>query len=132
MHKEANTMLKGFEKYNMSPGLAAITITPNGIGFSKTAVQRMNKCEYVVVLIDYSGKRFAVQKCGKSEEGATRFYRGQKTVAVRWNNKELTKTLCSMMNWDIGKNTYKVNGDYDPEEEAIVFDLSTAEVLDKK
>lgn len=124
-------MLKGFEKFDLSPGYTAITITANGIGFSKTAVQRMEKCEYVVALIDYSGKRFAVQKCEEEDDGATKFYRGQKTIAVRWNNKELIKTLCSMMNWDITHNSYKINGDYDPNENAIIFDLSSAVVIKK-
>lgn len=124
-------MLDGFERFDLSPGLAAITITANGIGFSKTAVQRMGKCEYVVALIDYSGKRFAVQKCEEGDDGATKFYRGQKTIAVRWNNKELIKTLCSMMGWDVSHRSYKVNGDYEPDEDAIIFDLSSAEEIKK-
>ena len=120
-------MLEGFEKYNVSPGLVSMTITPNGIGFSKTAVERMERCEYVIVMIDYAGKRFAVQRSDEDEEGSSKFYRGGRNVSVRWNNKELINTLCGLMNWDISDHSYKVNGVYSRDDNALIFDLKTAE-----
>lgn len=124
-------MLDGFEKFEASPGTASVSITSHGVGFSKTAVLRMSKCEYVVIFIDYSGKRFAVQKCDKDESGATKFYHGQRNTSVRWNNKELIKTLSKMMDWDLSKKAYKVDGEYLPDEQALVFDLKNATTIDK-
>ena len=121
-------MLQGFEKFEVSPGVAAMTISSYGIGFSKTAVNRMGKCEYVVAYMDYNGKRFAIQKCKQDEDGATKFYHGQRNTSVRWNNRELIKTLCNMMGWDSSECSYKVEGEYLPEECALIFNLNNAEV----
>jgi len=124
-------MLEGFEKFEVSPGSASISVTSYGVGFSKSAVLRMSRCEYVISLIDYSGKRFAIQKCGKDDDGSTKFYHGQRNTSVRWNNKELIKTLKTMMGWDLSKKAYKVDGEYIPNEQALIFDLNNAETINR-
>ena len=44
--------LAGFKKFNLSTGISSISITQNGVAFSKTAVLRMEKAPYVCVYID--------------------------------------------------------------------------------
>lgn len=124
-------MLEGFVKFEVSPGTASISVSSYGVGFSKSAVLRMSKCEYVMTFIDYSGKRFAIQKCTENDDGSTKFYHGQLNTSVRWNNKELLKTLTTMMDWDLSKKAYKVDGEYIPEEQALIFDLNKAVSVEK-
>ena len=119
-------MLEGFKQYNMAVGTSSVSITDNGIAFSKAAIIRMGKPEYVIFMIDEEGKRIAIQKAKKDDDGAIPFYSEKKIISVRWNNKELLKTIATMMNWELSGNVYKAEGDYISSEEAIIFDLNTA------
>ena len=125
-------MLEGFKKFNVTVGPSSVTIGKNGLGFSKTAVIRMNKCEYVCLLINEESKKIAIQECRASDESATKFYANQKTSSVRWNNRELLNTLTQMMNWDLSEKNYKIEGEYLSEEKALVFDLTKAKVVSSK
>lgn len=58
-------MLEGFELYNMTTGVASISISENGVGFSKAAVMKMNKCEYTKVFIDRENKRLQYKLLNK-------------------------------------------------------------------
>lgn len=120
-------MLEGFEKVNLAIGMISVSISANGVSFSKSAVVRMGKCKYVTFYIDFKEKRIAIQKSSEGEEGAIKFYGGQKIVTVRWNNKELLKTISLMMGWQLDKGiVYKADGEYLAENQAIIFDLKKA------
>lgn len=125
-------MLEGFKQYNMTIGTASVSITENGIAFSKTTIVKMDKVPYVKLFIDEGNKRIAIQKAKKEDEGAINFYSNQKIVSVRWNNKELLKTIARMMDWELSGNVYKVDGDYIAEDEAMIFDLKEAEKTSSK
>lgn len=125
-------MLEGFKQYNMTIGTASVSITENGIAFSKTTIVKMDKVPYVKLFIDEENKRIAIQKANKEDEGAINFYSNQKIVSVRWNNKELLKTIARMMDWELSGNVYKVDGDYIAEDEAMIFDLKRAEKTSSK
>lgn len=120
-------MLEGFKQYNMTIGTASVSVTENGIAFSKTAVVKMDKAQYVRFYIDEDNKKIAIQKAKKEDDGSIAFYNNQKIISVRWNNKELLKTIAKMMGWELPGTVYKVDGDYIPEEEAMIFDLKRAE-----
>ena len=119
-------MLEGFEIYNMTTGSASISVSENGIGFSKSTVARLEKSPFARVFIDRKTNRIAVQASLNNENGAVPFFNNQKSGAVRWNNKELLKTLAQMMSCDFTKKVYKIDGDYLPDEKAMVFDLNKA------
>ena len=119
-------MLDGFKQYNMAVGTSSVSITDNGIAFSKAAIVRIGKPVYVIFMIDEEGKRLAIQKAEKDDDGAIPFYSEKKIVSVRWKNKELLKTIATMMNWELSGNVYKAEGDYISSEEAIIFDLNNA------
>lgn len=125
-------MLEEFKQYNMTIGTASVSVTENGIAFSKTTVVKMDKVSHVKFYIDENRKRIAIQKAKENEDGAISFYNNQKIISVRWNNKELLKTLEKMMKWELAGNVYKVDGDYIPEEEAMIFDLNKAEKTSSK
>lgn len=125
-------MLEGFKQYNLTIGTASVSITSNGIAFSKSTVVKMEKSPYVKFYIDDNEKRIAIQKAQKDDDGAIGFYNGQKIISVRWNNRELLKTIAKMMGWNLDGMIYKVDGDYIPEEEAMIFDLKNAEQIPSK
>lgn len=125
-------MLDGFKQYNMSVGKSTVSVTENGVSFSKTCVLKMEKCQYVRLFIDETDKRIAIQKAQKEDDGSIAFYNEQKIVSVRWNNKELLKTIAKMMEWELRGNVYRADGDYLASEEAMIFDLKVAEKTSTK
>lgn len=127
-------MLEGFEVYNYSIGTASITLSDNGVAFSKTAVIKMNKCEYAKLLINFTEKKIAIIKSKQDEEGSIAFFNpDKKLVSVRWNNKELQKTLANIMGWELKEGiAYKIDGTYSYEDEAIIFDLNQGELITTK
>lgn len=125
-------MLEGFKKYNMTIGTASVSVTENGIAFSKSAIVKMNKARYVVLYINEDSKQIAIQECQENDEEAIDFYRGQKTISVRWNNKELLRTIENMMDWQLKGYVYRVDGDYYSKEKTMIFDLTKAEKSQSK
>lgn len=125
-------MLEGFKRYDITVGTISVSITDNGISFSKAAIVRMGKPEYVIFMIDEENKRIAIQKSEKDEEGAIKFYSEKNVISVRWNNKELLKTISQMMDWQLTGNIYRADGDYISSEVAIIFDLKKAEKSSSK
>lgn len=119
-------MLEGFKRYDIAIGTSSVSITDNGIAFSKAAIIRIGKPEYVVFLMNENDKKIAIQKAEKNDEGAIQFYTKKKNVSVRWNNKDLLKTITEMMNWKLSGNIYKAEGEYVSAENAMIFDLKNA------
>ena len=119
-------MLEGFKRYDIAIGTPSVSITDNGMSFSKATIVRLGKPEYVIFLVDEKDKRIAIQKADRDDEGATQFYTEKKIVSVRWNNKELLKMISSLMGWELSGNVYKADGEYIPTEEAMIFDLKEA------
>lgn len=122
-------MLEGFKVYNLSVGLPAMSITQNGVAFNKTSVLKLGYPEHVLILTNTQEKKIAIQVCDQSQESATPFYKGKKdanVVSVRWNNKDLMKTISSIMDWNLENAGYKIEGEYIEGENALVFDLIKA------
>jgi hypothetical protein len=127
-------MLEGFRPINLTVGLPYISITKNGVTFNKTSIVKIGKPAYVLLMMDDVNKRIAVQPCDSSDEDATAFFKGEgkSVVSVRWNNKDLLNTLSKMMNYDLDKFSYRVDGDYLSNENALIFDLKLATILGEK
>ena len=120
-------MLQGFKKYEMANGTSTISISENGVAFSKACIIRMEKPAFVELMIDYSDKRVAIQSADENTDGTFPFYKQEKkSVSVRWNNKDLINEISKMMGWDIHGKIYRANGEYIPEEKATIFDLKVA------
>ena len=127
-------MFEEFVTFNFSEGLPTLSVTKNGLTFSKGTVIKMNYPEYAVLLIDKSGKRLAVKACRKEDNNAASFCSAEKkekndVLSVRWNSKDLLNTVASMMGWDLKLEAYKIEGQFIEEENAVLFDLNKAAIL---
>lgn len=126
-------MLDGFEVFDFDVGTASASITPNGLTFNKSVVIKLGYPRYAQLLINKRSKQIAIRVCEKDDEKAYEFYNGSPNVkpvrSVRWNHKDLLNSLSELMDWDLKKVTHRVEGKMMPEENAILFDLTTAKDL---
>ncbi|WP_294369799.1 hypothetical protein [uncultured Clostridium sp.] len=125
-------MLEGFRKVNLTSGLPYVSITDNGITFSKNAVIKMGKPKNVVLLMNEEKKMIAVQICDANEEGSIQFFKNIKSINVRINNKDFIYTLSRLMNWNIKEEGYRILGDWYENEQVMIFDLTKAALLGEK
>ena len=125
-------MLEGFKKVNLTSGLPYVSITDNGITFSKNAVIKMGKPKNVVLLMNEEKKMIAVQICDANEEGSIQFFKNIKSINVRINNKDFIYTLSRLMNWNINEEGYRILGDWYENEQVMIFDLTKAALLGEK
>ena len=126
------TLLEGIKKVNLTSGLPYVSITDNGITFSKNAVIKMGKPKNVVLLMNEEKKMIAVQICDANEEGSIQFFKNIKSINVRINNKDFIYTLSRLMNWNIKEEGYRILGDWYENEQVMIFDLTKAALLGEK
>ncbi len=126
-------MLDGFEVFDFNVGAASASITPNGVTFNKSVVIKLGCPKYAQLLINKQLKQIAVRVCDKEDAKAYEFYSFPPEVrpvrSVRWNHKDLLNSLSELMDWDLKKVTHRVDGKLLPEENAMLFDLTTAKDL---
>ena len=111
-----------------------LSVTKNGLTFSKGVVIKMGYPEYAKLLIDKNGKRIAVKSCDKNDPNATQFFSAEKkekntVLSVRWNSKDLLNTIRTFMEWDLKTDSYRIEGFFIEEENAVLFDLNKATLL---
>jgi hypothetical protein len=126
-------MLDGFEVFDFNVGAASASITPNGLTFNKSVVIKLGYPRYAQLLINNHSKQIAVRACEKDDDKAYEFYGcspDEKPIrSVRWNHKDLLNSLSELMDWDLKKVAHRVEGKMLPEENAMLFDLTTAKDL---
>ncbi|MBQ1632621.1 MAG: hypothetical protein II049_07360 [Clostridia bacterium] len=126
-------MLDGFVVFDFNVGSASASITPNGVTFNKSVVIKLGFPKYAQLLINKQLKQIAVRACEKDDEKAYEFYGcspDEKPVrSVRWNHKDLLNSLSELMDWDLKKVAHRVEGKMLPEENVMLFDLTTAKDL---
>ncbi len=119
--------LEGFKVYLPTTGDANLTLTKNGLGISKATVSKLNCSEYVRILMDYQGRRMAIVETDENDTAKTEFARDGKNVGIRWNSRDLIKTLCQMNRWTLENGEkYTIPGEYSVEESAMIFDFNQA------
>lgn len=74
-----------FYVFSFDGGLPTMSITKNGVVFSKGVVCRLNSPRYCVFLIDEEGKRIALKPCEKEEKNSHIFYNPKKNAI--WSMK---------------------------------------------
>ena len=95
--------------------------------FSKGVVAKLGKPSRVELLINDIDKQFIIRACNINKICSNAFYKeNSKTKYVRWNNKNLLMTIANIMDCDLSKYAYRVDGQYIIEEKAILFDLNNA------
>ena len=126
------TELKNFKPFNFNEGVPYVSVTNNGLSFNKSVVMKMNYPEYVILLMDEESKQIAIQICTPETPNAVIFFRKKKNpniLSVRWNSRDLLNTIQRMTGWDLSKEGYRVDGILLKEENAMLFNLNTAIVL---
>lgn len=125
--------LSKFRTVELIKGNPTISVTKNGITFSQAAIQKLGKPEFVEFMIDDENKIIAVLK--KEKEGANCFHfyaPNKKILSVRISNKELKNQIRDMMSWNFSYDEgYKIEGEYDKENQALFFDLKEAKPLNR-
>ena len=53
----------------------------------------------------------------------------KKVLSVRWNSKDLLKTIQSITDWNLSNDSYRIEGLLIQEENAMLFDLKTSQLL---
>lgn len=121
--------LDGFEVVHLVQGECMMTFSKSGIYFSQATVERLGKPLYVRVLINRKDKILAIQIANKNDSNATSFYKEKKNMTVRWNINSLKQDIVNLTGWDVKQSNYRVAGEFDADEEALLFDLKKAKVL---
>lgn len=119
--------LEGFKPLTLVSGKLTMTVSHAGVSFSQAAVACLDRPEFVRILINYKTKEFVIKVTDAKDNEATRFFKpGRKHPVVRWNNSLLKDTLTSLMNWDIKKFSYRIEGEHMSDEKLILFRLENA------
>lgn len=126
-----SAVLDGFEPFSFGNTGPSVSITKNGVTFNKAAVEKIGKPQVVLLLINTQSKQFAIKKATTNDPNAVPFCVAAKKGApsVRWNSKELLRTISSMTGWDLtlkSNKSYKVLAIHDKAESALIFDLASA------
>lgn len=113
-------------------GKASISVTKTGVGFSKQTIAKLNYPHYVQIFINLIDKKFAIRACEENDRNSIKFVNSKKTRvdSVRWNNAEFTKEVNMLVDEKQFEKGYKVDGDYLPEENALIFDFNKAYPID--
>ena len=124
-------MLDGFRVFDFSEGAPYVSITRNGVTFNKAVVMKLGCPQYALLLINDEAKQIAVQAAPESEAKAVPFFKEKKSglISVRWNGKDLMNTITEMMDWDLDKQSYRVDGTLIKEDNAMLFDFSQAKLV---
>lgn len=127
-------MLDGFSPIPVFTGSAFLSVTDNGINFNKNVLLRMNKPEYVVLLLNREKKQLAIQECCKENTNSVQFYKPSTDIkyGVRFNNRDIENTIAAMMNWNLKESNYRIDGVYLENEHAMLFDLNRFRQFAKK
>lgn len=121
-----------FKPFTLTSGPSTMTVSKSGVSFSRTSVIKLNKTRYARLLIDYKDKMVAVQEAEKDDENAVPFYNPKrKIITARWNYVDLINSIANLMDWNIKKHTYRINGEYIEAQKALVFDLKEPNILNK-
>lgn len=85
---EAVAVTSIFENPNFQPldrvaGKPTISITKNGVGFSKQALSRLEYAHYVQMFINKVDKQLGIRKCDKDASGAMKFVPEKKNELIR-------------------------------------------------
>jgi len=127
-------MLEGFEPIELMTGSPVLSVTNNGISFNKNVINKMGRPDYIRFMINTNSKQLAIQKVDENIAASVPFIR--KNVdnknGIRYNNRDLENTIATLMDWDLSTKTYRVDGVYQEDDAAMIFNLTTARAFPKR
>lgn len=127
------SLLEGFEPIKRVKGVPTVTISKDGVAFTTAVLEKMGKPPFVTPMIDRAGKRFAIVASNIETDDTRPFFNEERksTYGKRWSDRDLRSTLAEMMGWDLSVCGYRVEGTYDFDENAFIFDLKRAKPYGK-
>lgn len=104
-----------------------MSVTNNGVIFSKGVVSKLNKPEFITLMIDYDGKRIAIKSCNERIKTSVPFYNSNSQFSyVRLASKSLLQEIVNLTGWHINMYKYKIIGTLLRDDNAMLFDLKEA------
>ena len=122
-----------FQPLNRVAGKPAITVTKNGVGFSKQALSKLEYTHYVQMFINKNDKQLGIRKCEKDAPGAMKFVPEKKDMvdSLRWNNPSFTGDIKSLVEKELADIDFTCEGSFIEDEgmPALLFDFTKAHPL---
>ena len=130
-----------FDNPNYQPlervaGKPTISVTKNGVGFSKQALSRLEYAHFVQIFINKSEKKLGIRKCEKNSPNALKFVseKKDKIDSLRWNNSAFTDDIKGLVSSELSSNNFICEGEFIEDEgiPALLFDFTKARLLEKQ
>ena len=127
-------MLTGFVKLSLLKGSAFMTVSNYRISFNKNVVARLLKPRFVTFLFNRSTNQFAIQKCDEFTDFKLPFFKDDSDLknGVQISNRELFNFFINVMKWDLDHSNYRVDGIFNSNDQAMIFDLNSARLFKKR
>lgn len=103
------------------------TITGNILKFNVQTAVELHYAPFIQVLINTKDKQFAIRTCKEGTDNALPFSKpeGEQKYQIKFSSAAVTDIIRKMAGWSYEDN-WNVPGIYFAEEEALVYDVSTA------
>lgn len=123
-----------FQLMEKVAGKPAISVTKNGVGFSKQVLSRLGYAHYVLIYINKVDKLIGMKACNAETQGSMRFVPESKerVDSLRWNNPSFKDDIKSLVSKELAEINFVCDGEYLEEEAALLFDFTKARPLDKQ
>ena len=130
----STSMLSGFEHFDVRQKPAKMTLSADGVVFSKMVAEQLGNPQRVYFLVDDDLKRVAIQGCEPDDPEGVDFWdvNDESREKIRWHYKALVQKLQALGGFDLTKNDYEMEGYLLFEDNAMFFDLNTAQAVAPK
>ncbi|MBD5561003.1 MAG: MerR family transcriptional regulator [Clostridia bacterium] len=127
----STTMLSGFERFDIKQEPPKMTLTAEGVTFDKQVAEQLGNPQRVFFLVDDDLKRVAIQGCDPDDPEGVDFWDPDDASRekIRWHHKVLVEKLQQMGQFDLKNNNYVMAGYLLTQENAMFFDLNTAQAV---
>lgn len=131
MSYSSSSMLAGFQRFDIRQEPPRMTIKMDEVVFDPMVAEQLGNPQKVLFLVDDKLKRVAIQGCQPDDEQGIKFWDvdDESKEKIRWHSKVLIQKLQQMGNLDLEHNNYRLPGYLLNEEDAMFFDLNTAEAV---
>lgn len=129
------SILDGFKIINRASGNPIMSISRNGISFSKATIAKIGYPEFVHLMVDDSTNRVALVPCEKDIDSIAFVKQGTRPNYIRWNNRDLINRLLGLCNLKLTedfKNVVRIDSEYFPEENVLIFDMTKYKISDNE
>lgn len=118
-----------FKPYAIVSGLPTVSITKNGMTFSKTALIKMGKPDYIKLMINEDEKQLAFFAANEDEDNVIKCMvdkNKKEAVNFRINARDLLYKIASLMGCKFEELNFKVIGELFNEDKVMLLDLNRA------